>query len=476
MAEKVRVIGSDDGLRFAFELGNGLSPGLAWGAGQVWLRGETVWASEDQYGNEAKVDWTWVDLLEFLARKWPWLVLEESFPIPVTPLYPGLLRREAERRWENLADDQIEREDEAVYRFLCRHDLAMGIKGLYLPSLIVLRQGRDCMISSASPSLNVIRPFDEVRGTLTELGEFLADYVGGSEEPRALAARELWCSRERRLQSMVVVLRSGLGEASLEQLTQGQSAEQFWELDADAPDTDTEMLAAARMTAGVSGLDVQREILSRLREFGWRDTPVLDRLGDTIEAGFKEVGRPYEQAYWLAGSLRHELSIDEFAPVDPEELLKRWGVALADVELPACALEAIAAWGPRHGPVVLLNTAPNSRASRPYGRRSTLAHEICHLLVDRRRSLPVAEVLGGLTPEYVEKRARAFAAELLLPRETAAARVREAADLRLAIEQLQQEYQVSNELIKWQISNSSAFESLSVTEQSILYQVDRSGD
>jgi hypothetical protein len=34
--------------------------------------------------------------------------------------------------------------------------------------------------------------------------------------------------------------------------------------------------------------------------------------------------------------------------------------------------------------------------------RFTLAHELCHLLVDRKGSLPVAEVLGGATPNRPE--------------------------------------------------------------------------
>jgi len=47
--------------------------------------------------------------------------------------------------------------------------------------------------------------------------------------------------------------------------------------------------------------------------------------------------------------------------------------------------------------------------------RFTLAHEICHLLVDRKGSLPVAEVLGGAAPALSETRAEVFASHLLLP-------------------------------------------------------------
>jgi len=76
-------------------------------------------------------------------------------------------------------------------------------------------------------------------------------------------------------------------------------------------------------------------------------------------------------------------------------------------KIPIMTLEAIAAWGPRHGPVILLNQAANQQTEQVkpanlYRERSTLAHEICHLLIDRERALPVSEVLGGGAPEYAK--------------------------------------------------------------------------
>jgi len=42
-----------------------------------------------------------------------------------------------------------------------------------------------------------------------------------------------------------------------------------------------------------------------------------------------------------------------------------------------------------------------------------------HLLVDRKGFLPLVEVFGGYAPKGAERRANAFAAELLLPRSVA---------------------------------------------------------
>ena len=128
-------------------------------------------------------------------------------------------------------------------------------------------------------------------------------------------------------------------------------------------------------------------------------------------------------------------------------------------------MDAVAAWGDRHGPIILLNIAKSSKASHDYGRRSSLAHEICHLLLDRVGALPAAEVLGGNTPEHPEKRARAFAAEFLLPRQSAAIAVQHSSNLDAAVEGLQNRFQVSRELIAWQIHNSGIYGSLGKNDQ-----------
>ena len=64
--------------------------------------------------------------------------------------------------------------------------------------------------------------------------------------------------------------------------------------------------------------------------------------------------------------------------------------------------------------------------------------------------------------------ARAFAAELLLPRETAAAEVRKTASLSMAIEHLHQNYRVSRALLGWQISNSSVMPQMDADDRALI--------
>lgn len=232
MAEQVQqslTVGSSDGLQFSIALlpdPPADVAGLAWGDGVLRVAGTDVWCGDDGAAGGAPLRWTWVDLLEFLAKNWPWLLLEESWPVPVKPLFPRHLRREAERRWEqqDLAEAVIDREDEEVYRFLLRHDLAMGLKGLFVPSLMIMRMGQQFVLSCPTLEQDVLRPADEVIATLTELGDRLVGMLGQHGAPRAHFACDLWQRREAVLLEHVVALRSGLDAATLTQLAARDAA------------------------------------------------------------------------------------------------------------------------------------------------------------------------------------------------------------------------------------------------------------
>lgn len=466
MAEEVwetgRLIGNPEGLQFELQLEPEDEHGLAQGAGRVFLAGESVWFGEDADGQEVPLSWTWVDLLAFLGRWWPWLVLEEDYPLAVNPLYPAFFLQEAEMRWRDLPEEQVEQEEEEAHRFLARHDLAEGFKGLFLPSLLLLRQGNDCLISAASNRRTRVRPWSEVRAVLEEVGEYLAARVSGSANPRALQALEWWREREERLAQRELDITTGLSGEERAHLVKAGLAEGEWEL--------PEIRAVARMSQGAILGEDRQAFLLRIAAAPEGETPELDRLAALLREEFREIGLPHEQGYWVAGWLRRALEMEKDARVEPREWLESWGVRIEEVERPGCPVDAVTAWGERHGPVVILNRARGARGAHEYGERATLAHEIAHLLVDREGALPAGEVLGGRAPEYPEKRARAFQAEFLLPREIAGKVVREAASLPEAARYLQETYRVSTELLAWQINNSGVRASLNQEEKARLEQ------
>ncbi len=458
MAEEIwrpgRLIGNPDGLQFALTLSFADKMGLGWGEGMVFLAGESVWFAEGPEGQEIPLSWTWADLLAFLGRWWPWLVLEEDYPLPLQPLYPAFFLREAERRWLELPDDQAEEEEDVVHRFIARHDLAEAFKGLFLPSLFMLRQGKTCHISAGARHTR-IRPWFEVQNTLEEVAETIAAAVLTSSNPRARQALELWKQREKNLTEKELYLTTGLSSDARNRL----------------PGIDwrsAEIRAVARMSSGAVVAADQEELLTRIAAVPRRETPELDRLSALIRAEFLETGPPHQQGYWAAARLRQELGTNEQKVIEPREYLEQWGVLIEVFERESCPVEAVTAWGERHGPVIIVNHAASSRAGHEYGQRATMAHELAHLILDREGAMPAGEVLGGRTPEYPEKRARAFAAEFLLPRKTAETAVRRHASLEEAAQYLQKTYRVSTELLAWQINNSCARMLLSDEERTRL--------
>jgi Zn-dependent peptidase ImmA (M78 family) len=88
-------------------------------------------------------------------------------------------------------------------------------------------------------------------------------------------------------------------------------------------------------------------------------------------------------------------------------------------------------------------------------------------LVDTDGALPAVEVLGGRVPPDVERRANAFAAELLLPRSRAREVSRQhlgrsttpdarKSQVQRLVDQLADEFDVSHETVAWHVNNSDA--------------------
>ena len=173
---------------------------MIWGNLTLTLNCEPVWYTETEHGDEAPVFWAWIDLLEFLGDKWPWLILEERYPISINPLHPGTMRREAEKRWESMGEEQYLDEDETLFHFEARHDLSQGLKGIFLPSLFVLRQGKKVWLYSQETHL--LSSLDVIKDTLRQLGDYLAGYVSEVQDNRAKRAVDRWKEREKRVDEL----------------------------------------------------------------------------------------------------------------------------------------------------------------------------------------------------------------------------------------------------------------------------------
>jgi Zn-dependent peptidase ImmA (M78 family) len=130
--------------------------------------------------------------------------------------------------------------------------------------------------------------------------------------------------------------------------------------------------------------------------------------------------RPWEQGYALARSWMQICSLSTDRILDMDTHLSWLGVAVQDTELSDRNTSGVALALEGRAPFVLLNLTCAKHTDfaghqYPSGRRFTLAHELCHLLVDRLAGAELALVSGPWAPRAIEQRANAFAAELLMP-------------------------------------------------------------
>lgn len=442
---------------------------LIWARGRLLVAGEPVVIAED----DALLEWTWLDLLEWLASHWPSLLFEQTYPFNIATLGMHTLMRDLARHWENLPEEQAEQEEEEAIRFLLRHDLCAAFKGVFFPAVYLLRLGRTMQVSFAETERTEELCFLQVKDALAEIADGLALLINKIDHKhvRAQRALTLWDTVKTPHESEIIGISTGLDGDSLQAL--GATGAAFWEVTESNAFEDTELMAAARMTNGCLSLDQQAVVLDLVRNLPLQQTVKLDELTEELRQEFVEDGQLYDQGYWVAAWLRSRLGVSDQESIQPQELLSSWQVLVHYFDLANSGLDALACWGPKHGPAILLNQNEFSAAAHKFGENTALAHEICHLLLDRHTTLPVVEVLNGNSPEFLEKRARAFAAELLLPRHVAGAAVQQSDSLLAAVSQLSEDYGVSLKLVSLQIKNSSAFISLTQEEQVYLYSLAR---
>lgn len=195
MAEKLHI-GSRSGFLLELQLDEKRAdgPGLIWGEGALRVNGTSVLAGQQ----DGSVKWTWVDLLEWLAKNWPYLLCEQSFPFHAKASEISTLMRDLEKRWENMPEERVEDEDEEeeAFRFLNRHDLASAFKGLYFPAVFIIRQGELFEVSSTEQGETIRLPFEQAVADLEAIGNHLAKLASIADQGRGRLAARQWTARE----------------------------------------------------------------------------------------------------------------------------------------------------------------------------------------------------------------------------------------------------------------------------------------
>jgi len=397
---------------------------------------------------------TWISvevdhLISRLATSWPYIAWEDGLPLglEVSSIPDVLLAYRSRLSKEPAAQRQVS--ESLFQQFANSHDLGSLLKPGTLSWAVITREGRNLAVATED-SVVRIAVVEGLR-VLTDLVDHLLEAHREGMVHISQGSVEKWASRTHvgyRTQASIV---TGLPPDKLSAVEESIGDTSVWISTQDDPALD-EIFAVARMTAHLEASQIG-SVLAAIQSASKSDTTVLDRLSTAARRAISPTAYAYDDGYNLSTWLRRRLKLAIDQPVDPERILRDLGVSVSEADLPP-ELDALAAWGSRHGPVAIINRN-GQHSSSTAGRRASLAHEIAHLLFDRDNALPVAEVLGGRVADTVEARARAFGAEFLLPRDVAKRAYLEAPDdAEQVLKTLCERFLVSREVAAWQVRNS----------------------
>jgi hypothetical protein len=404
------------------------------------------------------------DLLSHLTEYWKPILLRQTYPFGLNPARPSELWYKARRRWADFPEQQAAQEDEILETFADCHDLSRCFAGYYdLPPLWMIRSG-DQMFVDTGTFLST-PDYTQTVGALEAIGNAIAARLSdGHDRWHKLVAA--WRGREAGEGLSLLGWSTSLTPGVVKTLT----ADGLLDVPAnlrEAVNDNDELRLAARMASALPTEQI-REILTLVRSFPKRQTPKLSALADATRAFFDETlleARPFEQGEGLADFVRDHFSLTDGA-ADIFGMVRGLGVDLRIQAVAPPTLDALAVSGAKHGPAILLNVeavrVKGGKTFEQAGRaRVTLAHELCHLLIDGNNTLSAVDVLDGLMPLEVEQRARAFGAELLLPSRVAA---REWHDLgapqsrdglQAALDHLAHKFVVTHSVAAWKLEHGA---------------------
>ncbi len=438
---------------------------------RILINGETVWPVEGEahIGVEIQID----DLLSHLTEYWKPLVLRQTYPIIVSPARPSSLRAEAEKRWESQVTELVEREDQLVIDFEEAHNLSNCFAGLFdLPPFWILRAG-DYMLVEAHTVWSI--DFQEARRGLSETGDEIARQLHASGQERWHGLINAWQTRDQGEPADLLAWSASLDREVARSLAGDGTLVAPGSVTEAANDND-ELRIAARMASALPAEQI-RQIVSLVRGFARQEAPLLSELAAEAQAYIEDrfaKRRPHEQGEAAANFIREKFGLAGSQFVDVFSFVESLGVAVYVETVKPSTLDGIAAWGNRHGPAILLNQGSQRlsggsdiRGSGPV--RITLAHELCHLLLDRAHTLSAIDVLNSRMPRDIEQRAKAFAGEFLLPARVASESWKQAgkptsiSELNRFLDKTGRKYGVSKVVASFKLDHGAYHENLDLS-------------
>lgn len=419
----------------------------SWGSFSVWAEGENLCAHIEQGEVLDSAHWYMLPLIEWLVDNWDPLLHEERLPLSNAGLSAAESLTRTRRPPLSLKEvDDLEWLD-IWSAWWNRHSVRAGREGGLFPDLYLRRYRDRLELSTGAEPLPGIP--DEFRFQTpnriyhvgpVSLAESLFGVLSGAvgELKRRLPQSSLIDELGARIADLTSPERvtgrmawlAGFGE-DIEKYRQVAEAVDDALADVDAGIREqitgtqpaTPLLvggsAYARLLYGAISPETELQdvvmLTKRILDNYVPDAqPWLSRLDVPLDLG--EVGQftPGEQGSWLGQQACEVLRGDGDGWVDIHSILQGLEVAITKIDFSDEAIRAVSVFGPTQVPHVFCNRRTRWGESVEV-ERFTLAHELCHLLLDRDHGDELAIATGPWAPVGIEQRANAFAAAFLMP-------------------------------------------------------------
>ena len=428
--------------------------GYGWSMGELGIEVLGVSLTATRVGDHTQsfVGWYLAPFLDWLATNWAALFHEERTPWAGRIGTPAAMAcRQSIGEW--IADDDAagQRRFAEVQRWYQVHGLRSAAAGGLFPDLFVRRVADDVELSwlpHAPPFApdglifeaaagHVRLAIGEVARPLWQLLDWATSNPPELATPRDHENHAVLYEKVQRLKiwNGEVLIQSHLPVEIYESVRRSFEDAERPELvyppegDPTAPYI-SQLPPAVAMFGGVSP-DLTMADVAKLR-----DTLIASAGGHDCEelvelAHDEPLGVPYRNGEDFATDLLERLAGPNTKPLtDIQAICKRLDIAIVDTALETDTIRGVAIAGEGFSPHILVNRRHPFNTNES-GRRFTIAHELCHVLFDRTRAKRIAHTSGQWANRGIEQRANAFAAYLLMPRDTLSAKVDPGTELEL---------------------------------------------
>ncbi len=419
----------------------------SWGAFSVWAHGENLCAHIEQGEILDSAHWYLLPLIEWLVDNWDPLLHEERLPLSNA----GLSAAESlgRTRWPPLSLKDVDDFDwlDAWSAWWGRHCIRSGRDGGLVPDLYLRRYRDRLELSTGAEPLQGIP--DEFR-FLAPNRTYRVDPLQTAEAVFGVLSTAVGELRRRLPQSSRIEQLSGriADLVSAGRVTGrmawlaglGDDTERYRQVALAVDDVlvavDPQVRQQITGTRRATPLLVDGSAYARLLygaispQTELRDVvmltklivdnyvadaqPWLSRLDLRLDLG--EVGQftPGEQGSRLGEQACEVLRGNGDGWVDIHSVLQRLEIPVTKIDLSDDAIRAVSVFGPTQVPHIFCNRRTRWGESFEV-ERFTLAHELCHLLLDREHGDELAIATGPWAQLGIEQRANAFANAFLMP-------------------------------------------------------------